>query len=261
MTKFALVFIFIISFFAYVFDIGGPFNQLIASTFYLLAPLVAIILGIKTVKIYGFKNQHGQAILFISLGILSWFVGEIIWELFDKVLGIDPFPSIADIFYLLGYPLLLSGLIKEVKQTKLKLKDQKTLLFFTSFIALLLVTIVGYFGVYYAFDPELSLIENLVSVSYGVGDMILIIASLFVVKLAFDYQGGKLFKSWIFIFIGLMTTLAADILFAIYLTPYEEGLKPFIYLDLVWILSYLLLAYGFFSIYQSLSIFTKRISS
>lgn len=44
----------------------------------------------------------------IGLGVLACVAGEVTWQVYS-LLGQDPFPSIADFFYLGGYPLLAGG--------------------------------------------------------------------------------------------------------------------------------------------------------
>lgn len=46
----------------------------------------------------------------MALGLLAWVAADVLWIWYEDVLGIDPFPSFADVLYLAGYPLLLAGL-------------------------------------------------------------------------------------------------------------------------------------------------------
>jgi len=41
----------------------------------------------------------------------AWAIGEAVWTLFDLVLGLDPFPSVADIFYILGTALSVAAVL------------------------------------------------------------------------------------------------------------------------------------------------------
>lgn len=55
----------------------------------------------------------------ITFALLAWFLGEATWTFIELVLKQDPFPSIADVFYLLYYPLFVIGIIL-IPRTPLK---------------------------------------------------------------------------------------------------------------------------------------------
>lgn len=47
----------------------------------------------------------------VAAGQVLFLVGDVLWTLFENVLHIDPFPSVADVAYLSGYPLIALGLM------------------------------------------------------------------------------------------------------------------------------------------------------
>ncbi|WP_454051337.1 putative bifunctional diguanylate cyclase/phosphodiesterase [Cellulomonas sp. Marseille-Q8402] len=48
----------------------------------------------------------------LALGLTAWAVGDTVWTFLERVLGTDPFPSLADVFYVASYPLLAAGLVR-----------------------------------------------------------------------------------------------------------------------------------------------------
>ena len=61
---------------------------------------------------YGINNSIGKFLIFTGLGLLSSLIGTLIWDYHIFILGTDtPYPSIADIFYILPTPLIAIGLI------------------------------------------------------------------------------------------------------------------------------------------------------
>jgi diguanylate cyclase (GGDEF)-like protein len=48
----------------------------------------------------------------LALGLVAWVAGDAVWTFLERVLGIDPFPSLADAFYVASYPLLAAGLVR-----------------------------------------------------------------------------------------------------------------------------------------------------
>jgi len=245
----SLVLFFILALLAAMGRLMSSFSEFTFQVLYICAPLLAVFAGVSTVPVYGLNNKHGKAIFLITLGILALFIGEFIWTIFDYVLGIDPYPSIADCFYLLSYPLFLSGLIVALKGNKGGVDAlPKLTKFLLVTLLTLLIAAVSYEVLFLQFDSTLTFVENVVGMAYGIGDLLLIIVSYFVVKMASQYRGGKMLMPWMMIFIGLVLTLIADIYFNIYNEAYTAKIAPYIHIDLLWIASYLFYTFGIFSL-------------
>jgi signal transduction histidine kinase len=79
----------------------------ISGSTYLILP--GILLGISivlTLKLFKQGNSQFNAFVFFTIGASLWFIAEQIWTIYD-VYHTDPFPSIADIFYLSAYPFFI----------------------------------------------------------------------------------------------------------------------------------------------------------
>lgn len=237
--------------------LSGDYESLVVQLWNLAPPLTAAVCGIFAIKVYNLNNPHAKAIAFMSLGVFFWFLGDFIWAIFEYFLNISPFPSVADFFYLLAYPLLLVGLTVELKSNVLKFSWTKILLGVV--IAVLLGILVIYFGVIKAYAPEESLVNNVIAMAYGIGDLILIIFGMAVLGVAIGYQKGKLFFPWISIVCGFCLILLADILFAVYREQYESYLGLFRNIDLGWISGFLLIAFGFYGIGETLKEAKKKL--
>jgi hypothetical protein len=230
---------------------------------YLSTSFFATVAGLFALRSFGLTSPRSRTLLFLTAGIGYWFLGEIIFDYYQYILGIDPFPSVADAFYLFAYPLLLLGLINEVISSQVQWrKIHRGLLFLFISISLALGVIVFYFGVFRAYNPEVSLLANAIVMSYGVGDLFLLTANLFVLLLAWEFRGGKLSRVWLFFFLSFVLNLVADVLYAVYEVEYESLLwfyKSLI--DTFFIGSYLLFAYAMFDFGISiLEAFTKVMS-
>jgi diguanylate cyclase len=229
---------------ATVYIINEPASFL-TETLYLLPIFLSAAAGFFAARTYGLKSHNGKALLLIALGLASWATGELLWYIFKNFMEIDPFPSAADALFLLAYPLLLSGILygTRLAQAKWSQMDKKAA---TAGIAavVILTAAVSYWGIYKSYDPQTSLFENEIAISYGVADLILIGALIFSLGTARAFKGGRFGIFWTLITVGFFFNLAANILFAIYRLPYGEDLKPYMYIDLVWIAGYLLVAYA-----------------
>ena len=210
---------------------------------YVFSSFLAFLTGCYAIYFYGLNSPRGKVMLYIVTGIFLWFIAETIWVLLDLFMFESPYPSIADIFFILAYPLIFIGLVKEVLIGKINWNAERIVPIF--FVASLLSFLVFYFGVYSAYDPSTDGLSNMFSIFYGVGDLFLLIVSALIVFIIWDYRKGKLFLPWLFILLGFFSILVADIIFSIYEKEYIEGSGGIIKIDLLWTGGYLLLATGF----------------
>ncbi len=219
--------------------------SLLTETLFLFPVFLSAAAGFLAASAYGLKSHNGKAMILIAFGLSFWAIGELIWYIFKNYSGIDPFPSIADAFFLLAYPLLLVGIVYGTRLAQTKWNQMNKKMVTCGIIAVvILAAFVSYWGIYKAFDPETSLFENIIAMSYGAADLILLSALIFSLGIARAFRGGRFGVFWTIIAVGFSFNLVADILFAIYRTPYGEDLKPYMYIDLIWIAGYLLVAYA-----------------
>lgn len=255
-----------ISFFAvfvaasFFYSLSLPNQDFLNQTLYLLFPIIATAAGFSLAKTYGSGNANGKIILIITTGFFMWSMGEIIWYIMRNFMGINPFPSVADFFFLLAYPIIFLGLYESFKLYSVEFgKINKALIFLNSIIALLLILAVLYFGIYGAYNAEASLVNNILAMGYGVADIVLVVASLFSLSLAYEYKGGRLGFFWMTLTLGFVMFLIADILFAMYNGLYIENIKPYVYIDLIWLAGYFLFIYGLMDTYSHLKEVELRI--
>lgn len=245
---FFLTVLFIFTSIVYWFRLGGGNTILLRNMTYLLFPLFAIVGGIFSLHKIGFQGMRARTVLFLLLGITCWFIGDVIWDIYENLLLAKPFPSIADISYLLAYPFLFSGMINEIIRANIRWnKVHKVLIYFITTVSIIFTFIVFYFGIYLAYDPKIQLINNIIAISYGIGDLLLIITNLIVLVLAWEFRSGRLSIIWITFFVSFIFQLIADILFAIYQGAYQAQIPLYRNsLDELWMLSYLIFTIGIF---------------
>jgi diguanylate cyclase len=221
-------------------------NQQLASGLFLVPPLVATLSAMYAARLYHLSTPHGRAMSYFSIGLLSFLVGETLFYYYQFVAHTEPFPSVADIFYLAAYPFIFAGLVQEIRAHKPVWQSfNRLLLLLIGLLLSALSLIVAYFGVYLAYNGSESLAYNAISIGYGLADLMLIVPTLFILKMVLDYRGGQLFVSWMFMLFGLLWMLAGDVLFAIYESSYSALDWPYTMIDLAWVSSYLLFSLSF----------------
>ena len=169
----------------------------------------------------------------LAVGQLLFTVGDQAWDFFEFVRHINPFPSMADVFFLAGYPFLGLGVLLVVRSRNPR-RDRGGLI-----DAVIVATGVGllswiFLMLPYANDPSLSLLEKVVSIAYPLMDVLLLalVARLLV---------GQDDRAPAFRFLGLSLAamLVADAAFAALAlgNAYADGNL----IDAGWLLSFVFL--------------------
>lgn len=194
---------------------------------------------------YLYRRVRGGALrkaaLYLLLGSVACLIAEFLWVGFDFVLGEAPYPSIADVFYLLAYPLLTVGILSQVKMEQLRLNSGRFM--FSSMLVLLLMGVTFYFGILQAYDIEADLLTNVVSIVYGIADMIVLISALLALNVAEENRASK--KGWSLLALGMAVTWLGDLLYSFYYQPFNENVFPYILIDLSWASWYILMGAAF----------------
>ncbi|MFZ2192952.1 MAG: hypothetical protein WAV31_01800 [Candidatus Moraniibacteriota bacterium] len=218
---------------------------IIVDALYLIAPISAFLVGNLLLKNLGTKNLLGFSILFLVLGMLLFSIGEIVWFFFVYVFKIEPYPSLADFFFLGVYPISLVGIILKIRSEKIKW----SLWFFKKFLPFIFLLsisagVVFYYGVYSAYIPEDSLASNVVSMLYGIGDLILIFGCFLILVITIEYKGGKMFSPWILTTLSYSILLVADVLFSANKDAYDINAMLKMAIDVIWMAGYFVFGLG-----------------
>ncbi|MFB5624926.1 MAG: histidine kinase, partial [Nitrosopumilus sp.] len=113
---FAGIIALVISFHVIVNYVISPENtDTVVSIFSFLNPLIVTIIGFSVVIKYRGTLVFGKSYLALSLGFLSIFLAEVTYMIYDIVYNIEPYPSIADIFFFMLYPCLLIYLFLNIR--------------------------------------------------------------------------------------------------------------------------------------------------
>jgi diguanylate cyclase (GGDEF)-like protein/PAS domain S-box-containing protein len=201
-------------------------RQSIASWVYLglNAPLIAIIfllpnyhvylwgllgLGSAAAMVVGVVDNrpaHRIAWLLLILGVSTFASGDVTYDVLTKFLHEqNPFPSLADVFYLATYFLLASGLTTMVRTRRRRDGESGALL-----DALIITSGLGVLSWIYLIQPyvhatDMTLLAKLTSVAYPLGDILLLCV---LARLVFG--GGTSNASVRLLTIGALGVLVAD---------------------------------------------------
>jgi diguanylate cyclase (GGDEF)-like protein len=208
-----------------------PRNSLVASVTYDAVGAVSAL-----VMLAGARNTdraRRAAWLLMSAGTALWSIGDCCYTYYQYVLLQEPFPSVADVFYLSAYPLLLGGLLILVRGRSRGQGWPSVIdaLIFATGSGLVLWTFVMQ---PIAHDGGSTLTARVIAMAYPAADVLLLVlvTRLAVCGVARDASVRMLVAA-------LCLLLGADIVYSVVAahTAYDGGL-----FDAGWLLSYVLWA-------------------
>ena len=189
-------------------------------------------------------NPARPAWLLLSQGILSMFAGQLCLAPFQLVQGVTPFPSVADIYFVLAYPLLIASFL-------VFLNAYREAGFPIGSLAERVGIVVGV-GIAAAFVvlPILrpvaatggTLLERILTIAYPALDLVLLVPLALLLRIAFRLRGSHAGDVWWILLGGLVVLCMADVCFAYFQALGEAHLDPFVHT--AYLLAYGLIAGG-----------------
>lgn len=193
------------------------------------------------------KNRLSTIWLGYTFGVLLWLLGESTWAVY--ALGYsnpNPFPSLADVFWLAGYIPLLCAMTMQSWPFREFFSSRKMLTVMSTTIVLAGIILAALIPATYASGLGQDLVSIAVSLAYPLLDVALLVVAL---PVMFLFGRGTFWRPFLFVTVGLILTFVGDILFswATLNGVYWNGS----YFELVFHWSYLALAYGFYLRFRS----------
>jgi len=188
------------------------------------------------------KNRFSIIWLGYWLGMLLWFLGESTWAVYALWYSIpNPFPSIADGFWLAGYAPLIFAILVQTWPFREFLLSRKMLTVVAAVFCGAGLLLSALIPSTYASNIGQSFVPVAVGLTYPLLDVALLVVAL---PTLFLYGRGTFWRPFLFITFGLMLTFVGDIMFtwtSLNGTYYDGS-----YFELFFHWSYLTLAYGFY---------------
>ncbi|MHA2365582.1 MAG: hypothetical protein ACXAC7_16615, partial [Candidatus Hodarchaeales archaeon] len=64
---------------------------------------IGFIAFLLLARIYSWKSHEGRIWLAFAIGVFFWSIGEFLWFYYETILEEDPFPSAADVIWILAF--------------------------------------------------------------------------------------------------------------------------------------------------------------
>jgi two-component system cell cycle response regulator len=192
----------------------------------------AVVLGAGLaclVRASAYRRERGAWIL-IGLAILAWGCAEVYWSIAIEDNPSAPYPSPADIGYLLFYPLAYAGLALLVRARTHEINWR---LWMDGAIAALGTAALGaaFIFDFIAEKAEGTAVEIATTLAYPLGDIFMLAMVVGVIALT----GWRPGRTWSLLLAGLAALVIADIAFTLQLT--EEALPGGSWVEPVYLIS------------------------
>ena len=206
---------------------------------------VAVIAALAVVRAFEADNPARRAWTLLTAGLSGFLIGQSILGYFQLVQGRPiVFPSPADLFFVLGSLSLAAALVLFIRAyaaSGLPVGAPRERWLLALGAAVLCAAIVAPILRPIVATPAPPL-EKLLNLAYPILDVLLLIPMLLLLRMSFNFWGGRLWAVWGALSAGILFTAAGDILFAYQSTLGLEHLEDLF--DAMYILSFGCLAGG-----------------
>jgi class 3 adenylate cyclase len=206
---------------------------LISNLAYQPVSILAVIVAWRIARNPGFGSGLRRAWFILGLAVAAQTVGDTLWFYLEVILNQQPFPSVADIFFIAFYPLALLGLLS-LPSAPLKSTERLRVL-----LDLAIILITAWMGIWFfiisptAAQYESGNLDQILAAAYPVGDLVLL-GGIF--TLLFRGAEGAVRSMLIIYLTGLLLNVAGDLAYAY--TSLNGMYVSGGWMDLSWILAY-----------------------
>lgn len=174
------------------------------------SPVIEIAVAITlfyAVLVSGAQQKRVQiAWTILGIAVLSYAAGDSIWGIMELVIQQQPFPSIADVFYLAFYPLFVFG-IYYLPEYPLSRNELSKLIIDTAVLFVTLSLILWSFLVMPGINSNNELLANTISIAYIAGDIVLLFA---LIKILFIHFKNIYYRPLILLGLAIVTKIISD---------------------------------------------------
>ena len=196
----------------------------------------------------GSKSAVGKAVLLISLGTTSWGLGTLIWSFYNFVLHVSvPYPSWADLGYVLAVPLWTIGVFYLSKATGAKFSLRQLRGRLMLILLPLFAAIASYYSLYViarksSIVVEGGLLKIFLDFYYPLGDWIILTVAFLVFGLSLQYLGGRFRWPVLITLLGFVFMFISDFMFS-YTTTVESYYNGHL-VDLLFTVAIFVISFG-----------------
>lgn len=219
--------------------------------FSMLIPLSVSAFAFLTSRRYSGALVYSKAYVMLGIAFVLMFFAEFTYFIYEQILDLDPYPSIADVFFFMFYPLIIAYLIINLKFFAPKISKSGLALIIGMPIIVTLTYVYFIFSPYVA-DDVLSvglfeIIEDYGSFDFYYGILFIAAASVtlgLAIHTAKIFRGGLIGTAWLILVFGIILNLVGDTWY--YYSEVTTGYSLSDPVNLCWYAAYLLILYALY---------------
>lgn len=208
--------------------------------FSMIIPICVSTFAFITARLYAGTLVYSRAYTMLAIAFLLMFFAEFTYFVYEQILELDPYPSIADVFFFAFYPMLILYLVINIR-------------FFAPKITKIgMATIVGT-PLIITFAYLYSSLSDFGSFDFYYGVIFVAAASTTLglsIHTARIFNGGLIGTAWLVLVIGIMLDVIGDTWY--YYVEINDAYTLEHPVNLFWYSSYLLILYSLFKHKKSL---------
>lgn len=213
-----------------------------------VAKLVLLVLAAvhahRTASALGADNAARRPWRLFAVAMDGFAAAQAVLSFFQMRDGVSPFPSLGDLFFVAAYPAMIAsffGFIRTYREAGYPVGTAKE----HALIAALVAVLAGVVAVP-ILRPVVAAggkpVELFLNVAYPALDFVLLVPMIILIRVAWPFRGGAIFRAWSAILGGVVSLCAGDLLFAWFSMLGETHLDPL--LHGAYLIGYVCLALG-----------------
>jgi hypothetical protein len=220
--------------------------------FSMFIPLIVSAFAFLTSRRYSGALVYSKAYVMLGIAFVLMFFAELTYFVYEQILDLDPYPSIADVFFFVFYPMIIAYLIINLKFFAPKL-SKGGLALIIGMPIIVTLTYVYFITAPYTADAALSdfgifeIIEDFGSFDFYYGIIFIAAASVtlgLAIHTAKIFRGGLIGTAWLILVVGIILNLIGDTWY--YYSEVTTGYSLSDPVNLCWYSSYLLILYALY---------------
>jgi len=202
--------------------------------FSMIIPLAVSVFAFVTSRRYSGTIVYSKAYVMLGIAFLLMFFAEFTYFVYEQFLDLDPYPSIADVFFFVFYPMILAYLIINLKFFAPQISKSGYAVIFGTPVVATLTYVYLTFSDFGSFDFY-----------YGI---IFVAAASVTLGLSFHtakiFKGGLIGTAWLILLIGIIINVIGDVWYYYIEVIGEYSLADPV--NLCWYSAYLLILYALY---------------
>jgi diguanylate cyclase len=180
----------------------------------------------------------------LALAMTAFAVAQAVLSGYQVVTGVSPFPSPADVFFMAAYPLMIAsffGFIRTYREAGYPVGSSSQHALIAALVSVVATAVAVPLLRPVVSAPSAPL-DSFLNAAYPILDFVLLVPMAILLRIAWPFRGGAIFRAWGALLAGVMSLCAGDLLFAWFSTLGATGLDPLLHAS--YLIGYLCLALG-----------------